>query len=156
MFNNTKCANVAATYEDQVFTFYGRSFVKIIRTWTVIDWCQFNANTGFGKWTGLQVLKFNNTIDPVLLPHARDTLVCNYSESCGTTQYDFAPAQVMIARLIRYSNMSGRSTSTTTAHLISTVLYAMPKAPLPNGVHKVYYTVFDACGNQKVVSGWSP
>ena len=45
--------------------------VKIIRTWTVIDWCQFNANTGFGKWTGLQVLKFNNTIDPVFTAHAR-------------------------------------------------------------------------------------
>ncbi|MFN8318544.1 MAG: hypothetical protein U0V54_03875 [Saprospiraceae bacterium] len=149
VFNNTKCANVAATYEDQVFTFTDGACVKIIRTWTVIDWCQFNANTGFGKWTGLQVLKFNNTIDPVFTAPCKDTLVCNYSESCGTTQYDFAPGtsdDCTADSLLKYEwkidlNNNG------TFDINGVIRYV--KAPLPNGVHKVYYTVFDACGNQK-------
>ena len=47
-FANTSCANVAATKEDQVFTFTDGACVKIIRKWTVIDWCQFDVASGKG------------------------------------------------------------------------------------------------------------
>lgn len=149
VFNNTKCANVAATYEDQVFTFTDGACVKIIRTWTVIDWCQFNANTGIGKWSALQILKFNNTVDPVFDAPCQDTILCNYTENCGTTPYDFTPltsddctadSLLKFEWKIDLGNNGVYEIFGTSANV---------KAGLPNGVHKIFYQVADACGNFK-------
>lgn len=151
-FNNTKCANVAATFEDQVFTFTDGACVKIIRTWTVIDWCQFNANTGYGKWTGLQVLKYNNLIDPIFDTPCKDTLVCNFSESCSTVAYQFTPdvsddctedSLLAYTWKVDIDNNGSFDVFGTT----STV-----KANLGNGKHKVEFTVLDHCGNQNACS----
>ena len=152
IFNNTKCANVGATFEDQIFTFTDGACVKIIRTWTVIDWCQFNATTGFGKWTGLQVLKYNNLIDPVFDTPCRDTVVCNYSENCGPVFYQFTPDvsdDCTNDSLLTYSwkidtDNNGIFDVFGTAATI--------KANLGNGKHKVEFTVSDHCGNQKSCS----
>lgn len=152
VFNNTKCANVAATFEDQIFTFTDGACVKIIRTWTVIDWCQFNATTGFGKWTGLQILKYNNLVDPVFDTPCRDTLVCNYSENCGTVAYLHTPdvsddcthdSLLAYAWKIDLDNNGIYDVFGTTAAV---------KANLGNGKHKVEFTVSDHCGNQKSCS----
>ncbi|KXK38750.1 MAG: T9SS type A sorting domain-containing protein [Saprospiraceae bacterium] len=39
------CSKVAYTYEDQVFPFVDGVCYKILRKWTVIDWCKFYPNT---------------------------------------------------------------------------------------------------------------
>jgi hypothetical protein len=40
----TACSQVAYTYEDQVFNFVENVCYKILRKWTVIDWCKFAPN----------------------------------------------------------------------------------------------------------------
>ncbi len=54
-------------YEDSAFDF--NLCTKIFRTWTVIDWCQYNPNkpNSPGKWTHIQVIKViikNGSIEP--------------------------------------------------------------------------------------------
>jgi hypothetical protein len=65
--NDDNCSLIGVTYEDQYFHFIDGLCLKILRTWTVIDWCQFetNGSGGFlGYWQYLQVIKVNDHSGP--------------------------------------------------------------------------------------------
>jgi hypothetical protein len=82
-WTNNECSTVAAEYKDQQFNIIDSVCVKILRTWTVIDWCTFRAdqpNAG-GKYSYIQVIKFNNTTKPKFNA-CRDTTVCIDGPSC--------------------------------------------------------------------------
>lgn len=65
VLRNTQCAQVATHYEDIVFNFADNVCVKILRKWTVIDWCQKNPFVpGSGEWTHTQLIMLNNTKAP--------------------------------------------------------------------------------------------
>ncbi len=50
------CSNVTSSHEDQVFNYTEVACSKILRTWSVIDWCQPDQ-----IWTHIQVIKiFDN------------------------------------------------------------------------------------------------
>ncbi|MDX1408450.1 MAG: hypothetical protein R3330_09965, partial [Saprospiraceae bacterium] len=51
------CTLIGVTYEDDVFEFVDGACRKILRTWTIIDWCQYDAETGAGLWQHVQVIK---------------------------------------------------------------------------------------------------
>ncbi len=55
------CSLIGVDYDDQVFEFVDGACLKIVRTWTVIDWCQYNSQTGTGIWTYTQVIKVNDS-----------------------------------------------------------------------------------------------
>ncbi len=77
-----KCSLAASTYEDQVFEFADGSCRKILREWTVIDWCTYDPETGEGLWVYRhQILKQNNLEAPVF-ENCQDTVVCIYAEGC--------------------------------------------------------------------------
>ena len=43
-FSDDNCSLVAIHHKDQVFKFVDGACEKILRTWTVIDWCTYNDN----------------------------------------------------------------------------------------------------------------
>ncbi|HEY3386457.1 MAG TPA: T9SS type A sorting domain-containing protein [Saprospiraceae bacterium] len=51
------CSLIGITYEDTRFEFADGACYKILRDWKVIDWCQYNAATGYGLWSYTQVIK---------------------------------------------------------------------------------------------------
>ena len=52
------CSLVAITYEDEyTFEIVPDACFKVIRKWTVIDWCTFDLNSGRGIWSRYQTLK---------------------------------------------------------------------------------------------------
>lgn len=57
-WNNIECSSVGVSYRDQVF-YVDDACRKIVRTWTVMDWCQSNSGHwgGGGKWTYQQKIK---------------------------------------------------------------------------------------------------
>lgn len=59
------CDMVAMSPVDQLFPLNSGG-IKILRTWTVIDWCQFDLNTGAGQWSMTQVIKCNDVTDNIL------------------------------------------------------------------------------------------
>ncbi len=67
-FRNLECSEVLMSYEDVVFNF-GEDNVctKVLRTWTVKDWCQGNAQTNDGVWQRTQLIMINNTSAPTIL-----------------------------------------------------------------------------------------
>ncbi len=51
------CSLIGMTHEDTRFDFAEGACFKILREWKIIDWCQFNVNTGYGLWTYTQTIK---------------------------------------------------------------------------------------------------
>ena len=51
------CSLIGVTYEDTRFDFVDGACYKILREWTVIDWCQYDSQTGAGIWSYIQVIK---------------------------------------------------------------------------------------------------
>lgn len=85
-FVNTACGNVAATYTDQNFYLGDSACVKIFRTWSVMDWCQFDEkNPKAGIYEYIQTIKLSNYESPVILTSCQDTVFCSYVQDCGLT-----------------------------------------------------------------------
>lgn len=73
-FPEDECSLVAFDYKDQLFEFAPGACIKILRTWTVIDWCQFEE--GFpnddpnqngiqdGIWEHVQVIQLTESDAP--------------------------------------------------------------------------------------------
>ena len=64
IFDNA-CSLIGVAYEDTRFEFVeeGACF-KILRKWSVIDWCQYNPLTGEGIWHYTQVIKVHDNEGP--------------------------------------------------------------------------------------------
>ncbi len=61
------CNLIGVTYEDTRFDFVEGACYKILRNWAVIDWCQYNSQTGYGLWHYTQVIKVHDNDGPVFL-----------------------------------------------------------------------------------------
>ncbi|MEO6131505.1 MAG: T9SS type A sorting domain-containing protein, partial [Saprospiraceae bacterium] len=61
------CSLIGIAYEDQRFDFVDGACFKILRTWSVIDWCQYNPLTGEGLWHYIQVIKVHDNQGPEFL-----------------------------------------------------------------------------------------
>jgi hypothetical protein len=61
---NDDCSLIGVTFVDSRFNFVEGACYKILREWSVIDWCQFNPNTGAGIWTYTQEIKVIDSSGP--------------------------------------------------------------------------------------------
>jgi subtilisin-like proprotein convertase family protein len=76
-FNDDNCSLVAAHYKDQVFKFVDGACEKILRTWTVIDWCTYDENNpeyGVGLYEHVQIIKLQNDVAPQFIGASGTTL----------------------------------------------------------------------------------
>ena len=146
------CDMAAATHEDAVFDFSNgdQACFKILRTWTVMDWCQMNSQTG-GLWSHIQVIKVMNSVAPEIEPIA-DLDECSFDAQCGGLTLDFeaiadddcsGPGALTWKYFIDENNdqtfefTSGQSTGAS----VEFTRY------IPLGEHRIVYTVWDRCGN---------
>ena len=54
---NDACATIGINLKERRFEQTEGACVKILRDWTIIDWCQYNTATGAGIWRHTQVVK---------------------------------------------------------------------------------------------------
>jgi len=113
IISDDECEQVGVQYKDEVFTVEDSACYKIVRTWTLIDWCIYNPNadrhyadvivddrlradTGNrscvyrhlkdnndGYMKYIQVIKVIDKVAPVVT--TRDTTICIYGEDCKST-----------------------------------------------------------------------
>ena len=136
-WTNTGCSQVAVSYTDQVFNVVEDACFKIIRHWTVIDWCKFDLSTPGSVRNYQQIIKVIDTEKPRAI--CRDTIV-NVTEGCS--------------RLVTLSG-NGDDTCTPSDQLLYT--YSIDNGAVVNskilsqnmtvGFHEVRWTVEDKCGN---------
>jgi len=113
IISDDECEQVGVQYKDEVFTVEDSACYKIVRTWTLIDWCIYNPNaqhhysdvivddrlradTGNrscvyrhlkdnndGYMKYIQVIKVIDKVAPVVT--TRDTTICIYGEDCKSS-----------------------------------------------------------------------
>ncbi len=77
------CDLVALTYEDIELPITEPACRKIIRVWTVQDWCQYDASSGAGEWQYNQIIKVLNNQPPTITSDCEDRFFCGYEADCG-------------------------------------------------------------------------
>ncbi|MGB4960499.1 MAG: dockerin type I domain-containing protein [Saprospiraceae bacterium] len=146
-FTFTDCANVTSTYEDQKFFIADGACVKIIRTWTVVDWCQFKDIQSPGKWSAIQVIKLHNTDRPFFTAPCKDTSFCSFDLDCKIGEV--------------YLVQTAKDSCTDTKDLIWSYQLDLHQngkidsvgsineyfGQVPLGKHKITWRVDDQCGN---------
>ena len=78
------CGLLAITFTDQELP-VNNACTKVLRTWIVIDWCQFDPNgaTNAGFWQFTQTLKVNDLDAPILSCPMDTILVENKTQFCN-------------------------------------------------------------------------
>ncbi|MDX1684036.1 MAG: T9SS type A sorting domain-containing protein [Saprospiraceae bacterium] len=80
---NEDCGSIFVGYDDQVFNIEPDACLKVLRKWTVIDWCYYDPNSREpeGVWTHTQVIKITNSIPPT------------FTSSCDDQEFDLFGAK---------------------------------------------------------------
>lgn len=79
-YHHTTCSILAVTYVDQIYTYVGTNSdacMKILRTWKVLDCCQWDRFSGKGLFTHVQEIRITDGEAPVFLD-------CNDIDICAT------------------------------------------------------------------------
>ena len=138
IINGQGCKNILTNYEDQNFSSTAFCFT-IIRTWTVINWCEFDPNNGSnaGQSIHTQRIDIVDNTNPIISCPS-DTMVLNLTNDCSTTFINVSmpsatdcSGNTFIRNNSPYANSSNEDAS----------------GFYPNGVHHIEYTAFDNCGN---------
>ena len=143
------CDQLGMNHKDEVFDFSlnGEACAKIVRTWRIMDWCQFDGSE-FEAWTYQQTIVISNEIAPVITSDLTDKSVCTDSDDCSpgfiglsiTASDDCTP---LASLRIRYAidlhsdtdfDISGEGTNADGIY--------------PVGDHVIVWTVLDRCGNE--------
>jgi subtilisin-like proprotein convertase family protein len=150
VFNDDNCSLVAATYKDQVFKFVEGACEKVIRTWTVIDWCTYNESypkLGQGWYEYIQIIKLKNDIPPIFEFACVDRTFASYG-NCEDV-IDFTMTAV--------DDCPENNTNLVWKYELFTEYGTVPIAvvnsdrffrTLANGRYRIKWTVEDKCGNR--------
>ena len=152
-WNDSNCSQVAATYEDKTYTFSApgsEACLKILRTWTVIDWCQFD-DPDYTPVIFDQVIKVNNVVGPEIHSGC-DSLVINTFDCdselvvfSATATDDCTPGDDLRARLQIDIDSDGLGTYDIEAEVTSDVISF--NNHLPIGEHFALISFIDRCNN---------
>jgi hypothetical protein len=141
-WNQRACSMIGISYKDDVF-YFGDPFGsagcrKIVRTWKVIDWCQYTPNGNQGLWMKTQIIKLEDKRAPefVNCPAAFEVGVNN---SCDGAIVNF-PIPVALDNC----NANPRITNNSP---YSTLKGADASGFYPLGMHHVRFVADDGCGN---------
>lgn len=146
IIDDDACSLVAVSFEDQVFTIVDDACEKVVRTWTVIDWCQFDHNTQEGLWTYKQVIKLHNHVAPEFTSSCEDRELCIYGYCDGlieleaTAEDDCTPQEDLVFVWRLDENGDGVFEATGQGNYFARVL--------EEGTYTIHWTVEDLCGNQ--------
>lgn len=143
------CSQVSATYEDDIFTVVGEACYQILRTWTVIDDCQYNLNSpklGEGWWKHIQVINIENSTAPEIIG-CEDKTVDVFGECEGEVSIavnatdDCTPANELVYtyKIDLFNKYNGIFEYEGVGSEWTYVL--------PIGDHRIVWNVSDKCGN---------
>jgi len=136
---NKDCDNLQHTYKDQVFNF-GGGCKKIIRKWTVINWCTYKPNSSSqkGYYTHFQTIKLvNNEV-----PHAYETEDIEVNSPDCDKAYVEVPDLVVGGGCSTEYKISNNSDYADSGEADASGYY-------PVGTHQIHYHVEYGCGATK-------
>jgi len=145
---DNSCRLVGMSFDDDTLynVFAVDACVKILRTWTVIDWCQTSGGS-YAQWSHTQVLKLINTVAPVITSPCADTMKCTYNADCApdtfvlraTATDDCTPADALFWQYFIDLYNDGTVDISGTGNTATVVV--------PADTHRIRWIVEDKCGN---------
>lgn len=135
VINGSYCDLVGINHTDQLFEIAPPACFKILRTWTVVDWCQYEPNNGNGGiWTHTQTIKVFDSVDPVLTVPA-DLTFESLQAACGYANVTLVPATATDCNTnLTFTNSHNGGGANASDNY-------------PFGTTIVTFTVTDGCGN---------
>ncbi len=140
------CSELAASYDDLLFIDVEGYCQKLVRTWTVVDWCQPDS-----LWTYNQVIKMTNNVNPSINPSSCTTMTVNVDSIVG-------PCQAYVGELT--ASLSPVTNNCANEPIWTYDIYFQgSSAPdrsgngfiaantYPYGSHRIVWTVTDDCNN---------
>lgn len=152
-YPNVPCQLLGLNIDDQVFVFNGEAndaCFKILRTFTVINWCETDINGIPQTYIGTQVIKVNNTVAPVIEGDCERVTVCTYDSECldGTVELmQSASDDCTSALQWEYRVDLWSDNVFETAAVTGNGNTADASGVYPIGSHTIIWTFFDRCGN---------
>ena len=143
-----KCSEIAASYEDLLFIDVEGFCQKLVRTWTVVNWCDPDV-----YWTHNQVIKMSNTNAPSISSASCATMVVTDGEVVGQCETTVGE---ITAELDAGGNSCAESATWSYEVFLAGNNSANPDrsgdgfiaaATYPYGRHRIVWTVTDDCGN---------
>lgn len=141
------CNQLVFKSEDEIYAFTPTACKKILRRWTVTDWCQLSSiDPNAGKWYYTQKIVVMDTVKPVLAVPA-NFIVNNMDSVCGPVLVN-----VPLPSAIDCTPSPDLGWSYT-LDLFNDGQNLIPgytqnaSQSMPNGVHKLEFKVADQCGN---------
>ncbi|MBK8549237.1 MAG: T9SS type A sorting domain-containing protein [Saprospiraceae bacterium] len=155
-FGDGACALVGADFEDKVFSFNngnGPACFKILRYWTVIDWCQTTTSpsgTTYKTWTHTQTIVVNDNESPVIEDFDSEISVCTYDPDCEEGHIDLIAVASdnctkLLANSYKIDAFNNGSFDIAPVNSVGETIDASGIYPI--GTHKIVYTFEDKCGN---------
>lgn len=139
------CANFTFNYEDQFFYDGLEECMKILRHWTVIDWCRYDpgAEHSEGYWSQTQSIRISDSTKPVFQTTCDDIVVEANETDCEVlvdlevnAVDDCTLHELNYSYTINYENGEQKMDIGSSA----AVLFSP-------GEHSVLFQVTDGCGN---------
>jgi hypothetical protein len=155
----TACSQVAYTYEDQLFPFVDNVCFKILRKWTVIDWCKFAPNrnpngslyptaptTGVNMWIYTQIIKVSDLQKPVLADCTKKEFD-GFGDNCtGFAELKNSATDCTPAAQLKWTYTIDPNNDGIAPFINGTKNDASGTYPV--GTHKITWRVSDMCGNE--------
>ena len=154
--NLDKCAQVAASFKDQLFNFPTTICPKVRRKWKVIDWCQYDEDLtpNPGLWTYNQYIFVVNTVPPTILSACTDTLICAPNNECSAIVSLSIEAEddcEADSQYLQYEYTININSDSNSGNDISGEGNSFSHN-VESGIHEVTWTVTDRCGNPTTCS----
>ncbi len=167
--NARGCYTLAVNYTDKRFTLGSDACIKIIREWTVIDWCQVvnkNVNCGaVGVWCHTQVLKVIDDTPPAftcnnvsitpeddydcmtdnLTARRKVTIVADATDDCAKDKlkWNYWIEKKETENVCRAGAHDGKGTWKSYSHGAKSKVSGY----FPLGEYRIWVQVADQCGN---------
>lgn len=147
LVKDPSCAKVIFTHSDEVYEYAPGACKKILRKWSVVDWCQVDPTNSYsGKWSRTQKIVVMDTVKPVITVPA-DITSKNTDSVCGPkaisiplpTATDCTAAINMEWSFVVDFFTDGLDLKPGTGRDAS--------QSFPNGIHTIEFKVSDKCGN---------
>nr|MCU0348656.1 HYR domain-containing protein [Saprospiraceae bacterium] len=127
---------IAASYVDEPFTICGGGR-KILRTWTIYDWCLPTTPGNNNPWSCIQVIKLHDTVAPTItcpgpIVQGSASGGCFASFNLPAATVSDVCSQFTVKVLTPFGIVNGNGG---------------PVFNVPVGVHNITYIATDECGN---------
>lgn len=135
---DTLCGTISVNYVDELFSLAPPACFKILRKWTVLDWCSFNPDfpDKGGKYSHIQIIKVQDHEKPILT--CPEPVSINVDNDCISGQLSLPPVtaddcspNVLITNNSPYATSGGSNIS----------------GAYPLGTTIVTVSASDKCGN---------